>query len=692
MRAHNENLQAMPAGTTVPGAVGHRPFNLAAAAGRMAGTLRWHRIALVGVLLLSAFLGFFRLDREGYSNLYYAATVRSMLTNWHNFFYASYDPGGFVTVDKPPLGLWIQAASAWLFGFHGWSLLLPQVLAGILSVVLLYHLVRRAFGPVAGLLAALALAVAPINVATSRNNTMDSLLVLALLVAAWAVSRAAEAGRLRWLLLCACMVGLGFNIKMLQAYLVLPAFGLLYLVAAPVRWWKKLSHLALATAVLLAVSLSWAVAVDLTPPDRRPYIGGSTNNTVMDLITGYNGLGRLTGQIGHLQHASPQAKPQQPPPSGGQAQGMVGQGGNAGGRQMVGASGQGVTVSIAGENGDRGPLRLLNQQLAGQIGWLLPLAVLGLLVAGWQTRPRLPLDRRHQALLLWGMWLLTQVVFFSIAGFWHRYYLVVLSPAIAALVGAGLVALWHDYRQHRRRGWLLPAALLGTAALHAYILADYPDWSRRLLPFIGGMSLVAAASLVALRVMPRLRMGRWSVVAATIGIFALLVAPAAWAAMPVWNAPGDMLPVAGPREHEQPAGLPSGGQKIRLMGSDPSADPRLVSYLRANRGQAKFLVATLYAGMASPIILSTGEPVMALGGFGADPILTTAQLADLVARGDVRFFLIQQMGGPDAAGDPSRDHSAWVRAHCKQVPAQLWQSTTSDLQPAALYDCGSASR
>src|SRR5919199_1860777 len=208
----------------------------------LAANLSWHRLALAAVLGLSAFLNLAWLPGEGYANTYYAAAVKNMLTSWHNFFFVSFD-AGFVSVDKPPLGLWVQAASAYLFGFNGLSLLLPQALAGIFCVALLYHLVRWAFGPVAGLLAALVLAVTPISVATSRNNTMDMLLVLSVLLAAWAVIRAAETGRLSWLLLGAVMVGLGFNIKMLEAFLVLPAFYLLYLLGASVSWRRRFVHL-----------------------------------------------------------------------------------------------------------------------------------------------------------------------------------------------------------------------------------------------------------------------------------------------------------------------------------------------------------------------------------------------------------------------------------------------------------------
>src|ERR687886_433586 len=343
----------------------------------------WHRLALAAILILSASLNLFRLTSEGYGNTYYAAAVKDMLTSWHNFFFVSFD-AGFVSVDKPPLGLWVQAASAYLFGFDGLSLLLPQAIAGVLSVALLYHLVSRVFGPVAGLVAALALAVTPVAVGVERTNNADGLLTLTVLVAAWAVIRAVESGRLPWLLLGALLVGLGFNMKMLEAYLVLPALYLFYLVASSASWRRRFLHLGAATVVLLVVSLSWAVVVDSTPADQRPYVGSSSNNSALDLAFGYNGANRLLGRGegapgGDGQSAQENA--QEGPPEGG-----------------------GFGPGGARENGEPGPLRLLDEQLAGQIGWLLPLAVVGLLTASWQNRPQLPLDQRHQGLPLRRRW------------------------------------------------------------------------------------------------------------------------------------------------------------------------------------------------------------------------------------------------------------------------------------------------
>src|SRR5579871_135496 len=211
----------------------------------------WTWLGLGAVMIVSIFMNFYQLGQNGFGNLYYAAGVRSMADSLHNFFFVSFDPGGFVTIDKPPLGFWLQVASVKVFGFTPFAIFLPQALAGVLSVLLLYHLVRRHFGVIAGLLAALALAITPISVVTNRNNTIDSTLALALLLGAWAVLKAAETGKLRWLLLSAAFVGLGFNIKMAEAYLVIPAFGVLYLLAAPRKIWTRIWHLALALLVLL---------------------------------------------------------------------------------------------------------------------------------------------------------------------------------------------------------------------------------------------------------------------------------------------------------------------------------------------------------------------------------------------------------------------------------------------------------
>ena len=261
--------------------------------------------ALAAIVMVAGALRFANLDRLGYVNHYYSAAVVSMLKSWNNFFFLAAEPGGAVSVDKPPVGLWIQAASVYFFRNNSLGLLLPEILAGLLSIVVLYYLVRKSFGIPAGLIAALALAITPITVATDRNNTSDSLLILALLLAAWAFLKATETGKLRFLLIGAGLVGIGFNIKMLEAFLPLPAFYALYLLGSAGSLWSKAGKLLLASLLLFVVSFSWVAVVDLTPANQRPYIGSSGDNTEMSLITGYNGMNRLFGMFGRSSTGTP---------------------------------------------------------------------------------------------------------------------------------------------------------------------------------------------------------------------------------------------------------------------------------------------------------------------------------------------------------------------------------------------------
>lgn len=656
---------------------------------------RLQLVALVVILTLATFLHFFRLDQEGFANLYYAATVKSMLTSWHNFFYAAFDPGGFVSVDKPPLGFWVQALSATLFGFNGFALLLPQAFAGVLAVALLYRLVARVFGVWAGIIAALVLTVTPISIAANRNNTIDSQLVLTSLLAAWAVSIATERGQLRWLIICAILVGIGFNIKMLQAYLVLPAFWLTYLVVARTRWYSRVAHLALATLVLIIVSLAWIAIFDATPAEARPYAGSSRNNSMMELVVGHNGITRL-GAIANalgLRAITPRATqpsfPQNPPPPPNTPPYPP---------TIPPPPQPNVPRGPGNEVGAPGILRLFNQQLAGQISWLLPLALSSILVLalealalyvsrvdvqgsrfevqGYTIRnthyvsriayhilriiPHASFDcatlrsgcvtshaSRITALVLWSLWLLPQIIFFSFAGLFHRYYLEMMAPAIAVLVGAGIVTLWRAYEQHRWRGLVLPFALLLTALVQVAILTYFPDWGKWLAPLVLGISLLTTLVLVALKFTPALRSLRLFIT--TLGILALLIAPAVWSLTPLANA-DTALPFAGPELLTRAPRPPT-----------PSRD-RIVDFLLTNRHGERFLVATSNATTAAPIILATGEPVMALGGFsGGDRILTVNQLATRVTSGTVRFFLITD----DWQQQPELLH--WIRTRCTLI-------------------------
>ena len=679
---------------------------------------RWSLPALGGITLISAFMNFYQLGQNGFGNLYYAAGVRSMLDSLHNFFFVSFDPGGFVTLDKPPLGFWLQAASARLFGFTPFAVLLPQALAGVLAVLLLYHLVRRHFGATAGLLAALALALSPVSVVTNRNNTIDSTLALVMLLGAWAVLRAVETGRLRYLLLSAALVGLGFNVKMLEAYLVVPAFGLVYLLAAPHRWPRRIGHLVLAGALLVAVSVPWMLAVDLTPADQRPYVDSTQDNSELSLAIGYNGIDRLvgmfrgsrgvlgitTGQSSNSQGSAqgPAGFPGGAPPSAQDnllQQGMSPDGvpfsrGQRAPRQ--GAPGGGMF-----NTGVAGPLRLFQSELGGQIGWILPMAIFGIVAVAWQRRPYLKADRRLQSLALWGTWLLTMGVFFSVANFFHPYYLTVMAPAVAALFGIGLVTMWRDVSRGGWRGLLLPIALGATAYTQARLLANYPTYGQWLVPLLY-VVCAASATLIVTRLMLglvswpslALRLVRVGTFAVGLAVLSLLVAPAIWGGIPVIEGQAQMLPEAGPSGTGGFGGMRGIGGAVGSVaglggahfGESSSADQALTSYLVANQGSAKYLVAVQSSNEADSLILATNKPVMALGGFsGSDPILTTDELTSLVRAGVVRFFLVRSggFGQPPRALGPGGQNgiTSWVTQNCTPV------SAGASGYGGQLYDC-----
>lgn len=538
-------------------------------------SLTWYQAAFGAVLVLAAILNLIMLNPNAFSNEYYAAAVRSMLTSWHSFFFNSFDPAGFVTIDKPPVFLWLETISAWLFGFNGISIVLPSVLAGIGSVALLHYMIKREFGPIAGLVAAFSLAITPIAVIMNRHNNPESMLIFFMLLGAWAISRAADNGKFAWLILSVALIGVAFNIKMLEAFIVLPTFYLLYLVFAHVKWWKCFVYLAAATVVLVAISLSWAVVVDLTPASQRPFIGSSSNNTVTDLILGYNGLNRIDrsgfGGNGNFPGGFSQngnnGQPGGFPPNNtnqqnnnGQSRGGFSQNGgsnnqrNNNGQQggfRGGFGGGGMNGVIAGQ---AGPFRMFDQSLTGEAGWLLPLALLGMVLAAIQYWRRFRDDKkqraqRYKGLLLWSGWLLTFMVVFSMAGgTFHSYYLVLLAPGVAALAGISVETFWHSYQRGGWQKWLLPIALIVNAIFEFNILSAYSDWNRTLGLVMFFVELICAAALVALPRLTQPTNSKWTARIAATSVLGLCIAPAAWAISDIINKPytNETLPTAVP--------------------------------------------------------------------------------------------------------------------------------------------------
>ena len=577
---------------------------------------------LAAVLVMAAALRLWRLSDNGFGSEYYAAGVRSMMQGWHLFFYAAFDPAGFLSLDKPPVAFWIQIAFAALLGYSGWALHLPQALAGLASVALLHHLVRRAYGPVAGVLAALALAMAPIAVAIDRSNNTDSWLVFFLLLAAVVALR----GRGLSLAIAMALLGLAFNVKMGAALACGPALLAGWFLASDLDWRRRLGWMAIAGVTLIAVSLSWATAFDLTPKQSRPYAGSTYDNSMLELAIVHNGLERFSIERTKRPSAS----------------------------QALALPGFKLYDDVPA-----GPLRLANPMLAGQFAWLLPLALLGLLLARPRDRGR---DPGFATLALFGLWLFAYGVVFSAAGgIFHLYYLSALTPPVAALAGIGVWQAW------RRGPAYLATGLVLCAAWQAWITGMTLGWTATWL----GFPLVALAAGAA-------AWWRDKRPPATIGGVALLVLPAAWALSAIFSPGALLLPSASlPRW----LGIDDGRGPILSQNFPPGTeDPKLHAFLRAERGTSRFLAAAPNTRLAAPIIIATGEPVMATGGYlGIDPILTVDTFRQMVERGEVRFVLVGRRRNDAIA--------RWAIVNGRKVDEAKWRSLPADWRsPLAVYD------
>jgi 4-amino-4-deoxy-L-arabinose transferase-like glycosyltransferase len=534
------------------------------------GDPAWARPALVALLAATAVLYIWGLGASKWANAFYSAAVQAGAHSWKAFFFGSSDAANFITVDKTPLALWPMDLAARLFGVNSWSILVPQALMGVATVGLLYTSVRRSLRPLGpraaacgGLLAGAVLATTPIAALMFRYNNPDALLVLLLTAGAYALLRAQERASTRWLVVAASCVGLAFLAKMLQAFLVLPAFGLVYLAMAPASPRRRLWQLAVAAVVLIVSAGWWVAIVAAVPAASRPYIGGSQHNSVLELALGYNGIGRLTGY---------------------------------------------ETGGLGNTNQDAGWMRMFGTELGGQISWLLPAALI-LLVAGlWaiaagHVRRAAPAGTASAeregaastgrevtaseeltgdddaseatraardapglrrtgaaAFLVWGGWLLvTGVVFSLMQGIFHGYYTVALAPPIAALTGLGGTVLWTGRRHPAATGALATVVVL-TSWWSYRLLGRTPDfapWLRLPVP-TGG--LIAAAGLLAGAWLSRRPSadpsrddrgrpgpaGRVLVAGGVLAVTVSLAGPAAYAVDTASTAHNGAIPSAGP--------------------------------------------------------------------------------------------------------------------------------------------------
>ncbi len=668
-------------------------------------------LSLLFILLLGGWLRFYHLGENGLGNTYYATTVKSMLTSWHNFFFASYEPGGSVTVDKPPLGFWVQAIFAYLLGINGFALALPQALAGWLSIPLLYHLVQRHLGRVAGLVAAFVLAITPVTISTERNNTIDGQLLFVLLLAAWAFILATEKGKLRYLWLGVFLVGVGFNIKMMQAFLPLPAFYALYWLGGAERqrlsdtvtgwrdWLKGLVkrgfHLAAATLLLLTVSLSWALIVDLTPAENRPYIGSTRENRVMELILGHNGLARLMPGGNFFATLLFNDEPAMPPAGGQPGQPPVGNNGPSGnqlpgpalpGNQQPGNGVPGNFTPGAGNNpppggpgrpggmsqeiGAPGPLRLFTAPLVTEASWLLPLALWGGVCLGLVLRPRFPLPLPALSLILWGGWLVTEIIFFSFANLFHAYYLIMLGPPLAALIGGLVWVIRRLYAQHPWRAWgMLLVGVVLTLILQLSAWFGYAATGRGL---VAGTIIVVLIGLIGLLALTLWQARpRWAMLLPLLLILGgLNLSPLVWSSLTTTNDnPNVMLPRAGLVADNGGQARPRDNNQATNTQTNPGyaispAQQAILSYIQSHPANTPYLLAANSSNEASPFILATGAPVLTMGGFnGGDPVVTVEALADMVAAGELKYIAD---GG--SLRQQKQEIYTWLNDHCTNIP------------------------
>ncbi|WP_116198583.1 ArnT family glycosyltransferase [Amycolatopsis circi] len=660
-----------------------------AAQRRVRWQARWPECALAGIVALSAVLYAWRIGDEGWANAYYSVAAKSMSQGLANFLFGAYDPLGTVTVDKPPMALWPQVFSVWVFGFHGWAVLLPQVLEGAAAVFLLHRAVRRWAGENVALLAALVLALTPATVSINRDNNPDTLLVLWCVASAYAVTRAVEPGILdrqatRWLAWSAFFLGCGFLTKMLAGWMPVPAVALAYAAARDTGWGRKIRDLLVAGAVLLVSSAWWVVLTGLWPRPK-PYVGGSSDGSALDLVLGYNGFSRIVG---------------------------LGSGGGPAASQTPELSG-GVPSPFGGEPG---PARLFNDSVGGQISWLIPWCALVLLVVAVagavRLRRREPADRRGRfGWWLWGSWLvILGAVFSSQEGIFHPYYTTQLAPAVAVLAAAGAARLWALYRKRGPFWFLLPAGLAATAVWAWVLVNREPEWHGWVGYAVAALAVPAVSGLL---------LGRFGARAAqrpalALGLIAALLAPAVWSAAKAGDTGrglgGGSLPSAGPpgsifgdlREFAaSPEPAPQQGlldrqgvlyalrtgtmpNGFRLDEADlPGEWRKIADYAHAHANGAPIELAVEGgAVLTGPFLLDTAVKAVALGGYvGLDRTPTVAQLSSWQAQGKLAFVLgldpkSEQLRSPGSgiAGDEDNisERDNWTRQHCTTVPASAY--------------------
>lgn len=543
---------------------------------------------------------------NGMANSYYAAAVQAASQDWTAWLFGSLDAANYVSVDKPPLATMVMGLSARLFGFSSFSMLLPSVLAGVGSVWLLYAAVKRQFGFKSAIIAASVLALTPAAVLMFGFNNPDAILTFLLTASAYTFLRSLEGRPLLWLGLAAGFTGLAFHTKMLQGLMVLPAMVIVYALCANAPLIKRLGHLIYAGSITLIATFWWSLLVWVTPASQRPWVGSTQDNSIWSLIFGYNGFGRLLGN------------------------------GPGGGMGSMGA----------GFGGQTGVLRMFNSDFGPNIAWLLLAAIIGGGLLLWLVRRAPRTHRGRAATLFWLLWLVVHMAIFSItSGTIHSYYVVVMAPAIAALVGMSAPFVWAVYRRRHHHALVLPLIVLAQAVVAVILLHGTAlSWLAWLVGIAGfGGAVILLINLY-------IPQAAYAAGGAALSAIAMVAAPVAYSLATVNVAHNGSLPTAGPSSMSQPSNNENG-----------QASSALTRYLLANQGDATWIVATSSANESAPIQLSTGRPVMAVGGFnGSDTPLTLEQFQELVRTGKVRYYAMSGHGLRGGGPGGNNDIAQWV--------------------------------
>lgn len=674
---------------------------------------RWARPVLLVIAAFAAALYSWNLSAAGYAP-FYSSSVKSMSVSWKAWLFGAMDPGATITLDKIPGAFGIQALFARVLGFHEWSVTLPQVLEGVIAVLVLYRVVRRWAGPAAGLIAAGLFTCTPVVASMFGHSMEDGALICCLVLAADRLQVAATQGRLRPLIWAGFWVGVGFQMKMMQAWMVLPAFALAYLLTAPGGIRRRIRHTLTAGAVCVAVSLTWVVMMEIVPAKDRPYVDGSTNNSAVAMVFGYNGLerfginipGAVEDTLGGSGNGSGAGSGGGGAPQVGEAPGSpqllgVGNSGSPGG---AGGAGGVPGGSVTGTSGPRWQ-KLLGGRLADQISWMIPLALLSIMLGLRARRRAGRTDTLRAGYVFWGGWLVVVGLIFSeMSSIPHTAYMSMLAPATSALCGAGLVQLWRTYRQGARLAWVLPAAVAFQIIWTWYLWSGYVSFAPWLLWPATVIACVAIVALIAARITQRTR-ARLSAIAAAAALATTCVGTVAWAstAFDVHDDGSAFDASAGPQGQgfsTNSTGDVGSQAAVTTLTSDQS---KLWAYVTAHQDGAEYPLAVIGWTNAQGFILATGQKVLPIGGFsGLVPQPSLSEFAALVHEGEVRHVLTGGTAGAvDTTGASitvSSQITSWIEAHCTEIPSTDYgvaaTSGSQDAGPstsgngAVLYQCG----